>query len=267
VKAGQTVRVATYNIHRSKGLDGRVRPDRVARVLEEIGADIVALQEVVSLPAGGPEDDQARFLARATGTDFLFGENRKLWGGAYGNVVLSKLPMRTVKNHDISVRGRERRGVLHIDVELAPRTVLHVFNVHLGTAFLERRHQGRQLAGLEILLNQDLKGPRLVLGDFNEWAPGLTTRLLRAHLKSVDIHKHLRRRRTYPGVLPLLHLDHIYHDDVLELTALTLHRTRTALVASDHLPLVADFKLTTRSRDTRPIAHAPAPEPSRKRRG
>ena len=70
-----------------------------------------------------------------------------------------------------------------------------------------------------------------MLGDFNEWAPGLTTHLLRSHLKSVDIHKHLRRRRTYPGVLPLLHLDHIYHDDALELAALTLHRTRTSLVS------------------------------------
>jgi endonuclease/exonuclease/phosphatase family metal-dependent hydrolase len=253
VKAAPTLRVATYNIHRSKGLDGRVRPDRVAKVLKEIGADIVALQEVVCIPGGTAEDDQAHYLARAVGADFLFGENRKLWGGAYGNVVLSKMPMRTVKNHDISVRGRERRGVLHIDVDIAPRTCLHVFNVHLGTAFLERRRQGRQLAGLDILLNEKLKGPRLVLGDFNEWAPGLTTRLLRAHLQSVDIRKHLRRRRTYPGVLPLLHLDHIYHDDSLELTALTLHRTRTALVASDHLPLVADFRLTTRAAETRRV--------------
>jgi endonuclease/exonuclease/phosphatase family metal-dependent hydrolase len=244
------LRVATYNIHRSKGLDGRVRPDRVAKVLAEIDADIVALQEVVSLPGGAPEDDQAHYLARAMGADFLFGENRKLWGGAYGNVVLSRLPMRTVKNHDISVRGRERRGVLHIDVDLAPRLCLHVFNVHLGTAYLERRRQGRMLASLDIL-NQGLKGPRLVLGDFNEWAPGLTTRLLRSHLKSVDIHKHLRRRRTYPGVLPLLHLDHIYHDDALELAALTLHRTRTSLVTSDHLPLVADFRIADGPRTRR----------------
>ena len=70
-----------------------------------------------------PEDDQAHYLSRATGADYLFGENRKLWGGAYGNVVLSKLPMRTVKNHDISVRGREKRGVLHIDVDLDPSHV------------------------------------------------------------------------------------------------------------------------------------------------
>jgi endonuclease/exonuclease/phosphatase family metal-dependent hydrolase len=252
VKQGPTLRVATYNIHRSKGLDGRVRPDRVAKVLKEIDADIVALQEVVCLPGGQPEDDQAHFIARAIGADFLFGENRKLWGGAYGNVVMSRLPMRTVKNHDISVRGRERRGVLHIDVDVSPRTCMHVFNVHLGTAFLERRKQARQLAGLDILLNEKLRGPRLVLGDFNEWAPGLATRLLRSHLKSVDIQKHLKRRRTYPGVLPLLHLDHIYHDEALELTALTLHRTRTALVASDHLPLVADFRLRTAS-DTQRI--------------
>jgi endonuclease/exonuclease/phosphatase family metal-dependent hydrolase len=238
----ETLRVVTYNVHRCKGLDGRVRPDRVAKVLKEIDADIVALQEVVCIPGGEPEGDQAHYIAREIGADFLFGENRKLWGGAYGNVVLSKLPMKTVKNHDLSVRGRERRGCLHIDVELAGR-VLHVFNVHLGTAFLERRKQGRQLAGLDILLNNELKGPRLLLGDFNEWAPGLTTKLLRAHMQSVDIKKHLRRRRTYPGVLPMFHLDHIYHDESMEVVGLTLHRTRTALVASDHLPLIAEFKL------------------------
>jgi endonuclease/exonuclease/phosphatase family metal-dependent hydrolase len=239
---GETLRVVTYNVHRCKGLDGRVRPDRVAKVLKEIDADIVALQEVVCIPGGEPEGDQAHYLAREIGADFLFGENRKLWGGAYGNVVLSKLPMRTVKNHDLSVRGRERRGCLHIDVDLQGR-VLHVFNVHLGTAFMERRKQGRQLAGLDILLNNELKGPRLLLGDFNEWAPGLTTKLLRAHMQSVDIKKHLRRRSTYPGVLPMFHLDHIYHDESMEVVGLTLHRTRTALVASDHLPLIAELKL------------------------
>jgi endonuclease/exonuclease/phosphatase family metal-dependent hydrolase len=82
-----------------------------------------------------------------------------------------------------------------------------------------------------------------MLGDFNEWTRGLTTRLLNAHLKSADIRAHLRRSKTYPGVLPFLHLDHIYFDDQLEIEGLYLHKSRTALVASDHLPLVADLKI------------------------
>ena len=236
------LRVATYNVHRCRGMDRRVRPARVAAVLREIGADVIALQEVLSIEGGAPDEHQAEFLARETGMHWQLGENRKLRGGAYGNVVLSRFPMRCVRNYDLSVKGYERRGCLHTDVELDGR-VLHLFNVHLGTDYLERRHQGRRLMDAEILLNRELNGPRLMLGDFNEWAPGLTTQLLSSHLKSVDIRRHLKRRRTYPGLLPFLHLDHIYHDEELELHKLTLHRTRTALLASDHLPLVADFRL------------------------
>jgi endonuclease/exonuclease/phosphatase family metal-dependent hydrolase len=236
------VRVVTYNVHRCRGLDGRVRPARIAAVLREVGADIIALQEVLSVAAGPREKDQARYLADELGLNYLIGENRRHRGGAFGNVVLSRFPMRSVKNYDLSVVGRERRGCLHIDVDLGD-AVVHVFNVHLGTAFLERRHQGRLLARPEILLNDELAGPRLMLGDFNEWAPGLTSRLLRARLQSVDIRTYLRRRRTYPSVAPLFHLDHIYFEAPLALEALRLHRSRTALVASDHLPLVADFSV------------------------
>jgi endonuclease/exonuclease/phosphatase family metal-dependent hydrolase len=251
------LRVVTYNVHRCRGLDGRTRPGRIVEVLREVEADIIALQEVVSRDDGGVENNQARFIAESLGVNYQLGENRKLRGAAYGNVVLSRYPIRVVKNHDLSVEGYERRGCLHIDV-VVDDAVVHVFNVHLGTDFLERRHQGRRLADVEILRQAGLTGPRLLLGDFNEWTPGLTTRLLGSHLKSVDIAKHLRRRRTYPGVLPFMHLDHIYHDDTLELQALKLHRTRKALVASDHLPLIADFRLV---RAHIPEAHPLAPEP------
>ena len=254
----KTLRVATYNVHRCRGIDGRVKPERIAAVLKEVDADVIALQEVVNVSDGEPHEHQAAFLASELGLNWQLGENRRFRGGAYGNVILSRHAMRRVENYDLSVKGYERRGCLHIDVDLEAGQVLHIFNVHLGTDYMERRHQGRRLIGAEILLNRRLNGPRLMLGDFNEWAPGLTTKLLKSHLQSVDIRKHLKRTRTYPGLVPLLHLDHIYHDEELELRKLTLHRTRKALVASDHLPLVADFKLLPRTAGTRPTRKGPA---------
>jgi endonuclease/exonuclease/phosphatase family metal-dependent hydrolase len=239
-------RVVTYNVHKCRGMDGRVRPQRIAAVLREVAADVVALQEVLSVPGADHATDQARFLADALEMELRFGATREVPGGCYGNAVMSRFPLGTGRSHDLSVPGREKRGCLRADVHLAPGRWLHVFNVHLGTAFLERRVQARRLVAAEILENHELKGPRMVLGDFNEWATGLATRLLRSNLNSVDIRTHLRRRRTYPGMVPVLHLDHIYYDDPLELQALVLHRTRLALVASDHLPLVADFHLPAR---------------------
>ena len=201
-----------------------------------------------SISGATPEKDQAQFIAEELGLNHIAGENRKLKGGSYGNVVLSRFPLRLVRNHDISVGARERRGCLHTDVDVAGADTVHVFNVHLGTAYLERRHQGRRLVEEEILSNRELKGARIMLGDFNEWTRGLTTRLLRAHLKSVDVKNYLQRAKTFPGFLPVLHLDHIYFEDKLELKGLTVHRTRKALVASDHLPLVADFGLPAAER-------------------
>jgi endonuclease/exonuclease/phosphatase family metal-dependent hydrolase len=236
-------RIVTYNVHKCRGLDRRVRPERIVKVLREMRPDVVALQEVLSIEGHRRELDQARFLAGELGMDYCMGENRRLHGGAYGNVILSRLPIQRVENYDITWRGRERRGCLRADVRSDEHSLLHVFNIHLGTAFLERRHQARRLVSTEILNSAELRAPRVVLGDFNEWTHGLASRLLASHFESADLRSHLSRARTYPGVLPLLHLDHIYYDAALELKSLALHRSRTSLIASDHLPLVADFCL------------------------
>ncbi len=156
-------------------------------------------------------------------------------------MVLSRFPIQEMRNYDLSVRGREERGCLRADLAV-DGTVLHIFNVHLGTAFLERRTQARRLIAPELLNDAEIQSPRIVMGDFNEWTQGLATRLLRSHLVSADFRAHLQRSRTYPGVLPVFHLDHIYYDPILHLERLTLWRTPKALVASDHLPLVGEFK-------------------------
>ena len=129
-------------------------------------------------------------------------------------------------------RDRSRRG---------PR-LLHVYNVHLGTALLERRYQATRLATW--MHDRRSRGPKLVLGDFNEWSRGLATDMLGASgCRASTSIAHLKRRRTYPGFFPVLHLDHIYFDGDIEIRRIELPRTRLALVASDHLPLVADVRV------------------------
>jgi endonuclease/exonuclease/phosphatase family metal-dependent hydrolase len=241
MKASPRIRVATYNIHKSRGLDGQMSPARVVKVLRELDADIIALQEVVCLEGGASERDQGRFFADALSYHYCLGEARRSRGITHGNVVLSRVPIRATCNYDLTWHRRERRACVRADVEFPHGHLLHVFNVHLGLAFGERRHQARKLVGTDILANAELKGTRLVLGDFNDWTRGFPSRLLATHLESVDIQHHLGHRRTYPGVLPLVHLDHIYFDPTLQLEQLTLHRSRTALIASDHVPLVAEF--------------------------
>jgi len=236
-------RIVTYNVHKCIGLDRRNSPARIVDVLKEIDADVVALQEVLCIHGRASEDDQAHFIARELGFDYRMGHNRALKGGIYGNLVLSRLPLLGSENHDISVAGREERGCLRVDIDLGKESKMHVYNVHLGTSFVERRSQARKLISESILSDANIPGPRIMLGDFNEWTRGLVTRVLTERFQSGDIRLHLRRSRTYPGVLPFMHLDHIYFDETLELEHAELHRSRAALVASDHLPIFADLRL------------------------
>ena len=75
-----SIRIATYNIHKCLGLDRRVRPNRIAEVLKQTNADIIALQEVVGMDEGAREHNQVRAIADELGFNFRIGENRRLSG-------------------------------------------------------------------------------------------------------------------------------------------------------------------------------------------
>src|SRR5690242_8380593 len=115
------LRVATYNIHKCRGLDRKTRPERIAEVIRQLDADVVCLQEVVHAPAAKSHlYNQAEILGEILSEyTWSFGENRSLHGGAYGNMTLSRLPIVHEQNYDITHAKREARGVLHTDVEIA----------------------------------------------------------------------------------------------------------------------------------------------------
>ena len=236
------IRIATYNIHKCVGIDRRFSPDRIAEVLQEVDADVVALQEVLCHRTADKRDHQAEFIAEELGSDFFLGENRRIKGGLYGNAVLSKLPVRHAQNFDISINKREPRGCLLTEIALGGRENLQFFNVHLGTSFFERRLQVHKLLHAHVLEHTKFAGKRIVAGDFNEWTKGLTTRLFKTKFQCVDAKTHLGKARTFPGILPVFHLDHIYFDSNFRLANAFLHKSRTALIASDHLPIVAEFE-------------------------
>jgi endonuclease/exonuclease/phosphatase family metal-dependent hydrolase len=233
------LRIATYNIHRCRGMDRRTSVARIADVIRELDADVIALQEVIGAGPAGP--GQAEELGAALGMGWVMHSVRTLRGHQFGNVVISQHPIVAHGHYELTWRTCEERACQRADVDLGNGRLLHVYNVHLGTAVLERRYQAGRLAAF--VHDHRVKGPKVILGDFNEWLRGLATKTLSSLFKSIDILEHLKRRRTYPGLFPVLHLDHIYYEGEMTVRRLELVRTRKALMASDHLPLVADLRI------------------------
>ena len=157
-------------------------------------------------------------------------------------MTLSRFPVEVCQNYGLTWRHRERRGCLHTDLLLPGNIVLHLFNVHLGTSFVERLHQVHMLLGNHVLSHTQWAGPRIVV-DFNEWTLAWPRDLWEA-FKTAKPKTFLRHGRTYPGIFPVLHLDHFYYDKHLALLSFRVHRSSKALAESDHLLLVAEFELT-----------------------
>jgi endonuclease/exonuclease/phosphatase family metal-dependent hydrolase len=229
--------IASYNIHRGVGLDRRRDLDRIGAVIAEMQPDVVGLQEVIREDATDHRD-QAAYLASKLGMEVVMGETRTLLdGGLYGNAVLTRLPVLGSSRCDLSWRAREPRGCVRVDLGV-DGTAVHVFNCHFGLALRERREQFRILARF-IKDAQSLAGPRVLMGDFNEWHTGPITRGMRREFSSPM----RRMRRTHPSWFPLFALDRIYWDVELEGQEFRVHRSKLARVASDHLPIVVTLRV------------------------
>lgn len=219
--------IATYNIHAAVGADGRFAPDRIVDVLHELQADIIALQEV---PMGGRNSENVlATLAEATGYEVAEGPACDTPERRYGNAVLSRYPILSVRAIDLSFGSREPRGALDADVDCDGH-LLRVVATHLGLRPAERRHQIRRL--LDVFDTEDM--PVILLGDINEWFMwGGALRMLVSHFQAVPA------PATFPSRWPVFALDRIWIRPRHRLVHVEVHATPLARVASDHLPLIA----------------------------
>ncbi len=227
--------VATYNIHRCIGRDGRRDPERIARVLRETGADLIALQEVESFFEGEAGSHQLDYLSQATELHALSGPTILRSDSHYGNALLTRVPCRQLHHHDLSVPNCEPRGAMEgiFDMGGAP---LRVIATHLGIRAWERDHQAERL--LEILAKQNPQ-PTVMLGDFNEWF------YYRPSMRKIrQMFSYMPRLATYPSRWPLLALDRIGCSPTEMLVQAWVHRSPLAQNASDHLPLLARLDRT-----------------------
>ncbi len=245
------LRVLSYNIHRAIGVDRRFRPERIVQVLTHYGADLCLLQEVDEGAPRSRELDLAKELAREAGYDHVAaGYNVSLRKGRYGNAVLSRWPLALHRNIDLTVLGRKRRGCLHALVRIEkpganPRDV-HVFNLHLGLMAGERMRQVGTLVRSPEFADVPEDAACLVAGDFNDWR----AQLVPVFREVLAFQSATERQfgepaaiRTYPSFSPTGALDRIFFRGPIRLLGARSGRLRIALVASDHLPLIADFAL------------------------
>ena len=231
VLGSDCLRIASYNIHRCVGRDRQLDVGRVAQVIHELGCDIVGLQEVDNLSDGRHDSMQLDYLAHATAMQPIAGHTIVHHQGSFGNALLSRHPILAVRRHDFSYRSREPRGALEAEFDVGGK-VVRVIVTHLGLRPIERRFQVRHL----LHLLHDIPADRMVvvLGDINEWLPmGRPLRWLHAMLG------HSPAERSFPAGLPLFALDRVWVRPRRTLLAFATHRSPTARIASDHLPVKA----------------------------
>ena len=242
------LRIMTYNVHRCVGADRRADPRRIAEVIAACQPDIVALQEldVGRLRTGGI--DQAHAIAHLLGMSVHFHPALQVEEELYGDAILTALPMRLVKAAPLpgSV-GFEPRGALWAAVE-ANGTEIQIINTHLGLPAYERMAQAKTLLGQNWLRHPDCRDPAILLGDFNARRGSVVYGMFTARLRDAQLVLHKRARRTFPARMPMLRIDHIFCSQSVDVLGVEVPRSQLVRRASDHLPLIVDFRIVEHER-------------------
>ncbi len=243
-------KVLTVNVHKGfTTFNRRFMLHELRDAVRDVSADLVFLQEVLGSHqkhAGRvenfPQEPHYEFLADTIWHQHAYGRNAVYDNGHHGNALLSKFPIVHYENHDISVTGPERRGMLHCVLQPpGSATQVHAICVHLG---LQEAHRQRQLRRICDLVNTfDPAEPVVLAGDFNDWR-GRAHQVLRdgAGLQEVFMQGGGKARRTFPASLPVLQLDRIYVRNAAVLTPVALPRRPWSRL-SDHAPLAAEIAL------------------------
>lgn len=223
---------ASYNIHKGVGVDGKRDADRIVRVLHEIDADVIALQEV-DRRFGQRAAVLPRSLLEETHWQVVPLSMLPRSMGWHGNAILAKRGIDIVEANPIHLPALEPRGAVHARLAKDGRE-FDVVGMHLDLSGLLRR---RQIQTVCDVLN-DCGRPCVVMGDFNEWSPRGGS--LRAFAEHWNV---LAPGKSFPGTRPLAPLDRIVHSQHWNCSGTEVHHSALAVSASDHLPVRAALAL------------------------
>lgn len=245
------LRVMTYNVHSCIGMDGKVAPRRIARIISRYNPDIVALQEVDVGRETSQHIDQAIVLAAELNMDMHYHPVRCIEEEQFGNAILSRYPMRLIDASPLStnvspLRSRmpavgQARGALHVEIEFRGAKFTMI-NTHLGVTPEERRTQITDLLG-EPRFSKDSK-PIIVCGDFNATHKHYAYQQTLKQMKDVQLQIESRiPQKTFPSRYPTMRIDHMFVDEKVVVENVFVPSNQMTKVASDHLPLVADLRI------------------------
>lgn len=247
----RTLRVCTYNIHKGfSQFNRRLVIHELRDRLRSLEVDVVFLQEVQGLHlehqrrhSDWPEHPQHEFLAEEVWHETAYGQNAIYDHGHHGNAILSRFPILSAHNQDVSDHRFERRGLLHCEIEVPGlRAPVHCVCVHLGLMAGSRRRQMQHLAArMEQLAPQ--QSPLIIAGDFNDWQNRADEVLARRlHLQEVFHADRGRIARSFPSRLPMLTLDRIYVRNFAVREA-QVHSGLPWSRISDHAALTAELEI------------------------